>query len=67
MSSLVGDLLLLNRDKTQSLEHVPVDISHVCTDEVSRSSSRSRRRASPRRFRPGIVVEGDEAAGCTRW
>jgi two-component system sensor histidine kinase MprB len=60
MSSLVGDLLLLNRDKTQSLEHVPVALSHVCTDEVSRLQFAEPSARVIAEVAPNVVVDGDE-------
>jgi signal transduction histidine kinase len=60
MSSLVGDLLLLTRDKTQSLQRIHVDFSRLCTDEVSRFGFADGQASIESDVEPGLVVIGDE-------
>lgn len=60
MSALVGDLLLLTRDKAQSLQQVHVDLSRLCSDEVSRIGFAEGQAVVESDIEPGIVVIGDE-------
>ena len=60
MSALVGDLLLLTRDKTQSLQRLHVDISSLCSDEVSRFNLGTGQATIESQIEPGLVVIGDE-------
>jgi two-component system sensor histidine kinase MprB len=60
MSSLVGDLLLLTRDKTQSLQRVHVDFSRLCADEVSRIGFAEGQVPIEPDIEPGLVMIGDE-------
>jgi signal transduction histidine kinase len=60
MSALVGDLLLLTRDKTQSLQRVHVDFSRLCADEVSRIGFADGQAPIEPDIEPGLVVIGDE-------
>jgi Signal transduction histidine kinase len=60
MSALVGDLLLLTRDKTQSLQRVHVDFSRLCADEVSRIGFADGQVPIEPDIEPGLVVIGDE-------
>ena len=59
MSALVGDLLLLTRDKTQSLQRVHVDFSRLCADEVSRIGFADGQAPIEPDIEPGLVVIGD--------
>src|SRR6185295_12727040 len=52
--------LLLTRDKAQSLQRVHVDLSRLCSDEVSRIGYADRQAAIESNIEPGIVVIGDE-------
>jgi signal transduction histidine kinase len=61
MSSLVGDLLLLTRDKAQSLEQMHVDFSRLCGDEVAASVGFTDNEARVESdIEPGVIVIGDE-------
>jgi signal transduction histidine kinase len=60
MSALVGDLLLLTRDKAQSLQQMHVDLSRLCSDEGSRIGFAGAQAAIESEIEPGIVVIGDE-------
>ncbi|MEO8456701.1 MAG: HAMP domain-containing sensor histidine kinase [Chloroflexota bacterium] len=60
MTSLVGDLLLLTRDKAQSLLQAHVDFSALCADEVSRIGYGDDQPTLTSNIQPGLVVVGDE-------
>jgi len=59
MSSLVRDLLLLNRDRAQSLERAPVDLSRLCSEESSRMQSAEPLATLQVNIAPHLIVEGD--------
>lgn len=60
MSALVGDLLLLTRDRSQALHRVEVDFSALCADAISRARFSYRNAAIESDVRPGLFVLGDE-------
>jgi len=59
MTSLVGDLLLLNRDRAQSLERATVDLSRLCREESSRMQSAEPTASWEVDIMPDLMIEGD--------
>ena len=59
MTSLVGDLLLLNRDRAQSLERAPVDLSRLCGEEALRMQLAEPAASLQADIVPNLMVEGD--------
>ena len=59
MTSLVGDLLLLNRDRAQSLERAPVDFSRLCSEEASRMQFAEPTASLQVNIAPSLMVQGD--------
>ena len=59
MTSLVGDLLLLNRDRAQSLERAPVDLSRLCGEEAWRMQLAEPTASLQVQIAPNLMVEGD--------
>ncbi len=59
MTSLVGDLLLLNRDRAQSLERAPVDLSRLCSEEALRMQFAEPTASLQVDIAPNLMVEGD--------
>jgi signal transduction histidine kinase len=59
MTSLVGDLLLLNRDRAQSLERAPVDLSRLCGEEALRMQFAEPAASLQVDIAPNLMVEGD--------
>jgi two-component system, OmpR family, sensor kinase len=59
MTSLVGDLLLLNRDRAQSLERAPIDLSRLCGEEAMRMQFAEPAASLQVDVAPNIMVEGD--------
>jgi signal transduction histidine kinase len=59
MSTLVGDLLLLTRDKSQAFDHGLVDLSAVCADTLSQCRMAFPGAAISSDIEPGITVSGD--------
>src|SRR3989442_11267940 len=59
MTSLVGDLLLLNRDRAQSLERAPVDLSRLCGEETWRMQLAEPRASLQVDIAPDLSVQGD--------
>lgn len=60
MTALVGDLLLLTRDKAQSLQQVHVDLSRLCSDEAARIGFAEGQAEIESDIEPSIVIIGDE-------
>lgn len=60
MSSLVGDLLLLNRDRTLALQSARLDFSRLCAEEAGRIALDEQEVPIMSDIEPGLYVEGDE-------
>ncbi len=60
MSSLVGDLLLLNRDRTLALQSARLDFSRLCAEEAGRIALDEQDLPVLSGIEPGLFVDGDE-------
>jgi len=59
MTRLVGDVLLLNRDRAQSLERAPVDFSRLCGEEAWRMQLAEPTASLQVQIATNLMVEGD--------
>lgn len=59
MSALVGDLLLLTRDKSQAFDRSEVNLSEVCAEEAARATFAYPGTPLASDIEPGVIVMGD--------
>lgn len=60
MSSLVGDLLLLTRDKSQAFDRREVDLSALCNEAVSRAHFAYPAAVIESHIAPEMIILGDQ-------